>query len=242
MDDNKKFPKSKSGLQCLTPCIPANQWSLNPITFRYHRYTEPYCHVFTVDDGIEKEIDKCYNPISIDEYKNMQLDMMYPELVFDCRQFLYYYNDIKNLSEGIEYLENKKSSPIETRARIVNCLLKEYIKEIDIIDKQFSNFFVEYFKKKIIDKLYNEIGKYIQIINNKIVIGEPKNIDNNNKNKKIEYIIDKFINYEEVSKYLTRYIEKNKNARINEYIKDISLTFIKYIENKILVTLDNFKK
>ena len=101
--DDKKFPKSKTGLQCLTPCYPADLWTLHPITLRYHKSNYPYCHVGLAigeDSNKIEEVDGCYNPISVEDYNKLDIDILIPLIDFNCKHFLVLYNNIKSLNDG----------------------------------------------------------------------------------------------------------------------------------------------
>lgn len=250
-EDKNKFPKSQSGLQCLSPCYPADLPTLHPITLRYHTSDLPYCHVTNKvnEDGTDNihnginEIDTCFNPISINEYKKLNVDILIPILNFNCKYFLVVFYNIKNLEEGLNYIDKKKYTSILTRARIIDCILKVYGENIEIIDQRFIDFFIELAKKKWIVNIYNSIYTYIYADENIVKFINPKNNYlnyNDYKVERINFIIVKFINYDEMYKFINKYIsyKKDKWNDIENFINNIEYEFIIYIETKINITLN----
>ncbi len=246
----KKFPKSKNGLQCLTPCYPANSWTIHPITLRYHKSTNPYCHVglsISNDPNKIEEIDDCYNPISKDELDKIDVDFLIPLFDFNCNHFLILYNNIKNLADGMEYLEKKKYTSINTRARVVNCLLKVHGNHIEIVDQRLVDFFIELAKKKWINIMYDVLNKYIYANseNVKFIRPQTNNISYNDyKIERINFIIMKFLVYDEMYKFLNRYIKHRMDnwKYIENHIENIMNEYIIYISNKIDITLEGSNK
>lgn len=243
--DNIKFPKSQSGLQCLSPCYPADLSTIHPITLRYYKPNFPYCHVtYNVNEnpnGIN-EVDRCYNPISMKDYNNLSVDILIPMIDFNCNYFLVIFYNIKNLEEGMEYIEKKRYTSILTRARVVNCILKVYGENIEVVDQRLIDFFIELAKKKWINYIYDVIYKYVYADEKIVKFIDPKdNFLNYNdyKVERINYIISKFINFDEMYKYINKYLNyrKEKWNDIENYIDSIENDFIIYIENKINMTL-----
>lgn len=241
--NSKKFPKSQSGLQCITPCYPANTWTINPITLRYHKSDLPYCHVnykINESNGKVEEIDKCFNPLSEEEYKNLDIDYVIPSFNFDCSQFLFLFNNIKSLSDGMMYLEKKKYTSVNTRQRIVNCLFKIYGKEIDASSTIIIDFFVEYAKKKWINGIYQSINKYIYTDGQSVYFVNGTNnklAPDDYKIERMNYIIDKFVTYDEMYKFIFRYIKYRYNdwENIDNFMEDIKITYFEYIKEKIIM-------
>ena len=234
--NNKKYPKSKSGIQCITPCYPSNLWTLNPITFRYHTANEPYCHISNDPEQLNREIDSCNNAISIEQYNESMLELLYPSFEFDCKYFLNVYNNIKNLEDGLNYLHEKKYVSIYTRARVVECLLKEFGKNIEIIDDRLVDFFIELVKKKWLPELYARVHTYIGILNDSVIISDSNELEfDEYKIERINYLIENFINKEVVTNYLFTYIENNiKNwDEIQNQLENIKIDFLIFLHDKI---------
>ncbi|ARF09238.1 hypothetical protein Catovirus_2_187 [Catovirus CTV1] len=245
---NTKFPKSQSGLQCLSPCYPADLSTIHPITLRYYKSDFPYCHVtykIGEDQNVIDDIDKCYNPISMDEYKKMSVDILIPLIDFNCKHFLIIFNNIKTLEDGMEYLEKKKYTSVVTRSRVVNCILKVYGDSMEIIDQRLVDFFIELAKKKWIMSIYNALHIYVYSNESIIKFINPKDnmsTYNDYKIERINYLISKFINFDEMYKFLNKYFNhrKEKWNDIENFIENIKSDFIIYIENKINHSL-NYK-
>lgn len=243
--DNMKFGKSQSGLQCLSPCYPADLSTIHPITLRYYNANFPYCHVnnkINSETNDIEDIDKCFNPISADDYGKLNVDILIPLIDFNCNYFLVIFNNIKSLEDGMEYLDKKKYTSINTRARVVNCILKVYGDNIEIVDQRLIEFFIELAKKKWINLIYNATYKYIYADEKAVKFITPKNNHLNYNDYKIErinYIIVKFINFDEMYKFINRYLDHNRNNlnNIENYIENIKNDLIIYIENKITLSL-----
>lgn len=243
--NDRRYPKSKSGLQCITPCYPADLWTIHPTTLRYHTSNLPYCHVnLNINSEYENlEVDGCYNPISLKDYSEMDVDILMPLIDFNCKHFLIIFNNIKTYEDGMEYLEKKKYTSPVTRARVVNCLLKVYGENIEIVDQRLVDFFIELVKKKWIVYIYDSIYKYIYADEKIVKFINPN--DNylgysDYKIERINYIVANFINYDEMYKYINRYIRYRKDTwdNIDNYIESIKNDFVSYIENKINITLE----
>lgn len=246
--DEQKFPKSKNGLQCITPCYPADLWTINPITLRFHTSNLPYCHVnLNIDEeGNELEVDGCYNPISIKDYSEMNVDILVPTIDFNCKHFLILFNNIKNLEDGMEYLEKKKYTSTTTRARVVNCILKVYGENIEIVDQRLVDFFIELAKKKWINQIYDRLYMYVYADEKGVRFIDPKfnNLSYSDyKIERINFLISLFMNYDEMYKFINRYLKYRKDNwdNIENYIENIRDDYIVYIENKIYITIENIK-
>lgn len=247
IEKDKKYPKSKSGLQCITPCYPAKSWTIHPISLIYHTSDFPYCHVNTnlikyKDYHYDvQETDKCTNPITQDEYKIMDINVLIPTVNFSCKYFLMVYYDINTFDDGLKYISKYDYKSIITRSRIMNCMISVFIKDIEYIDNRFLNFFVELIKKKWISDIYKKINKYIKIENNSIKFTKPDETQygNDYKIEKINFIMEKLLKDDDIHIFLSKYIEKLKENEdeINDYIEDIKNNLIIYIENKINISV-----
>lgn len=244
-NENVKFPKSQSGLQCLSPCYPADLSTIHPLTLRYYKSNFPYCHVtYKVGDNPNEidDIDRCYNPISIDDYSKLSVDVLIPLIDFNCKHFLLVFNDIKTLNDGMEYLEKKKYTSVNTRARVINCIFKIHGESIEVVDQRLVDFIIEIIKKKWIVQLYDRVNQYIFVDEKEIKFVDSKNNDlnyNDYKVERINYIITKFVNYDEIYKFINKFISYRKEIwdSIENYIEYIKNDFINYVENKIIASL-----
>lgn len=252
LNNNIKYKKSKHGYSCLGPCYKPGTYVTHPITLNYVFDNDmPFCHVnehVHVDpESGKKEIryyDKCYNVTKdqkeIDDDKKISsLNMILPYIEFDCDHFLKLYNNIFSFEDAVLWIEKKKYTPLGTRTRVFECAMKTYGKDIDIVNQQIISYIVELITKKWIDEIYNNINKYLEISDNKIKLGEGDE-NNDHKKEKYNYIINKFINSDEIHKFMIKYIKHRKTewSTINNHTERIKSDLIVYIINKIKLTLN----
>jgi hypothetical protein len=96
-----------------------------------------------------------------------------------------------------------------------------------------------------IKDVYKELYKYISINNKNEIFLDNNNDDiNDNINNKINFIIKKFVNNDEIYKFMSRYIKARyeKWDKISSHIINIKNDYIDYIENKIKLTISNYKE
>lgn len=249
MNENKKYPKSIDGNQCISPCFPVGFLSSHPITLSAITNKEyPYCHIqpIIVDAKLNKKVEYniCAKPSSNEEIKNYNTKLIIPISDMDSGIFLRSFYNIHTFEDGINWIINNDNKPIMTRLRIFDNIFV-YGKDIDIIDIRIITFIIEVIKKLWIKDIYKELYKYISI-NKKNEIFIEKNDDdiNENINNKINFIIKKFVNNDEVYKFMSRYIKaryENWN-KISSHIINIKNDYIDYIENKIKLTISNYKE
>lgn len=257
LNNNIKYIKSKQGFTCLGPCYEPGTHVTHPITLNYvYDDDYPFCHVnehMNVDPETgKKEIkyyDKCYKTTKDknenDEQKKFaSLNMILPFIEFRCEHFLKLYNDIFSFEDAVMWIEKKKYSPLSTRSRIFECAMKSYGKDIDIVNQQIMGYLIELISTKWINDLYNIIGKYLEISGDKIKLGKASSSNNNNiddrANEKKNYIINKFINSDEIHKFMVKYIKHRKPEweSIENHIDRMKSDFMIYVENKIKSTLN----
>jgi len=251
--NNSKYPTSKNNHQCLGPCYEPNEWSIHPIKLSHIRDTKnPYCHI---NDIVTKDhitgktetqiIDDCMKATSKkerDEYDS-SLDTIVPYLAFDSGQFLKIYYNLYSMNDILDWFDENKYVPYYTKRRIIDCGWKSYIfTEDDILDERISNLYIEFIKKKGMTELYKKIYNYISIKDKKIYL--LKNNDNiqDKSVEKMNYIIDKFINIQQIQKYINSYIkiyekEIKDGVIIDSHTDNIIKGFNVYIEHKIEATI-----
>jgi hypothetical protein len=119
--------------------------------------------------------------------------------------------------------------------------MKVYGGQIDIIDNRFVDFFIDIIKRKYIREIYLHVAKYIEIKGDEVFLVDPdgENIGNNNVVIKTNYIIKNFINGDDISKFLTRYLRQRKEKwdQIVDHMQSIIADLTAYIVNKIHITL-----
>jgi hypothetical protein len=245
MNNYHKYPKSKSGNQCLGPCTKPGEFVLHPISLDY--ITEPnvqFCPIEYKEDlknpGSFITVEECYNLSDNNQEQNLDLNILFPKVQFDCAYFLKLYYKIYSFESAFEWVKNN-NSPSRTNKRIINCAWRSYGSNIDIITNSVTEYYIDLIKRKWIKKWYNYLEKYIKIDKNKIYFIKPidKKIDNENRVHKINFIIKKIINKNNIYKFLQKYIKENKENwdKIIDHNNNLSNNFINYIKNKIDLSL-----
>jgi hypothetical protein len=243
-----KYPISRNNQQCLGPCYYANTKAIHPITLDPITYNEDFCPISKLEilnkTTGKKEfhfVDTCYKPTDDEtsNKKDIEINMLIPYIDFKTEQFLKIYYNIYSFEDGINWIETNKFTPIVTRIRILNSILKSYGNKVDIIDNRVTDFFIEVIKSQYIKKILLNLSKYIIINNNIVELGKSNNNIEIDNNVKINYIIKTFINNEEIHKFIIKYLRYRKDQweNINNYIENMINDLIEYIINKINLTL-----
>ena len=205
----KKYGKSVSKLQCVTPCYFANVNAIHPLYYESITEKFPFCGTaeWTRKNGVKEISDKCTNPTET-AYKYDGYRDILPYVSFDAKIFLKIYYKINDINMGFEWLEtNKNNVNINTRIRIAKLVLLSYGNEVDFVHPYFPQFFIEYIKKTYIRTIYDKIHIYVNYDNKTKEI----NIATNELDKhvmcdnRINYIIKMFLNITNVSKFLNNY-------------------------------------
>ena len=246
-----KYPKSKNNFQCIGPCYQPGTWIVHPLTLEYIRdINHPFCPVkeweYIDPDGkkIIRTTDICYHPTESKDLsgKEFEMNILTPNIDFNDKQFLKIFYDIHSFEDAINWIDNKKYSPPLTRLRIMDCAWNAYGKNINIIDHRLVDFYIEIAKKKWMPDIYKQLNKYIHINNGKIMFGNPEDNELSPKDdiiSRTNFLIDRFINNDEMYKFLIRYLKHRKEDwdNIVSHSTKIKGDLIKYIENKINLTI-----
>lgn len=152
--------------------------------------------------------------------------------------------NIKSFDEALEYINKNNTLPLKTLLRIIDCSWKIYGEEVIVVDNRLIDFYVEVVKKIWINEIYDHIEKYIKIDKlGRILLSKNDNNDNNSGGKnnmrmnteKTNFIYERFINTEEMYKFLMRYLKISQGKlKKSSLIKD---ELIKYLNNKIHLTI-----
>lgn len=245
------YPKSNTGKQCIGPCYKPNTVIVHPITLEHISQPVPFCPVnewtSISDNGTTQQFitDECLNPTNDKKIpaKEEQLNMILPYMDFNKEMFLKTYYEIYSFEDALIWLENHTHVSINNKIRIIDCSLGTYGLLIDFVDYRLVDFLIELIKKKWINHIYNKLYKYINIDNKKIYIINPKNNKLNNNDyivERMNYIIDTFINNDEIIKFIEKYFKYRKDNwnNIVSHINNIEDELIIYIEQKIIKTLE----
>jgi hypothetical protein len=131
MNENKKYPKSIHGHQCISPCFPVGVWSSHPIILSaITNQEDAYCHIqpIIVDTKSNKKIihDICAKPSSNEEIKNYNTKLIIPIADMDSGIFLRSFYNIHTFEDGINWIINNDNKPVMTRLRIFDNMLIVY--------------------------------------------------------------------------------------------------------------------
>lgn len=250
--DTKKYPKSVHNIQCIGPCYYPGTMIVHPIALQY--LTNPddaFCPIVPYENidkitGKKETItaDRCYHPTERTDLsgKEFEINILSPNIDFNNAQFLNIYYNILSFEDSVNYIDNKKYLPIMTRLRIIDCALNAFGYELSIFDNRIVNFFIDVINNKWIDELYNVINKYIKIDNDKILFTVSNKMNDSLKDKDVKYnfIKSKFVNSDEVYKFLSRYLKHRKGnwEQIKLHSENIKNDFIVYVENKIKASIN----
>lgn len=247
-----KYPRSKNNFQCLGPCYNPNTSIVHPLTLEYvtDKYY-PFCPVreWEFQDRetgktIVRTTDLCYQPTESKDLsgKEFELNILTPSIDFNEEQFLKIFYNIHSFEDAVNWIDTKKYTPLLTRLRIMDCAWRAYGKEVNIIDHRVVEFYLELIKKKWTRDLYRELNKYVHIRGEKVLLGDPN--DNNLGPKeevvvRTNFLVDRFINHDEIYKFLTRYLKHRKDQwdTILRHSDHMKKDLVKYIENKIQMTV-----
>lgn len=248
-----KYPKSKKGFQCISPCYKQNTIAVHPITMEYITENYPFCAVNEWADidpvtgkKINKISDKCINPTHSKNVsgKEMEMNIILPYIDFTSSQFLGIYYDIHSFEDAIDWISKQKHLvALRTQQRIIECALSAYGETMKIIDPQLVAFFIDVAKKNWIYNIYLKINKYIEVDDDKVSMVSPTLNKLSTKDEivsRTNYIISTFLTTEIMLKFLTKYFDKcqPKWNDCSFTFEKIQIDFIDYIENKIKKTVN----
>lgn len=245
---NKKYSLSQQGFQCLGSCYNPGTWIVHPTTLEHvTELTNPFCPVnewlYTdpttkktekkITDGCKKGI----KPISIQDSKELEMNIITPNLHFTCDHFLKIYYNIYSLEDCTNWLDENEFAPYYTKKRIIDCTWKTYGFESIIPNDRLIQFYTGLLKTRWMGEIYNRFGKYINYHNNQLSVkGDNNKVSEKDiKIAKINFIVDKFITYKDVHKFMHKYIEtfKKSKDKISSHTDNIKKEYKQYIKKKI---------
>lgn len=246
MENIKKYPKSINNRQCLGPCYEHDTSFIHPLFLQNiknkHFTRKPICPT----DRYEKidELtnykdtfiyDECKNPTHNKDISTNE-SLLFFQSGFTKDLFLSFYYNINSFGSALEWIDENKFYPIQTKERIINAALNLYGDNLDYLDDIFIDFYIYYAKEKFINKIYNKINQYIGKENDEILIVDP------NKNKlkidefkieRINYISEQFLNKSDTKKFVSKYM-KFKIILFENYDEPLYMIFqehLDYIKN-----------
>ena len=245
----KKYPKSKSGQQCIGPCYKPGTWIIHPVTLDYITNEDfPFCptNYYPDPDNPDtlKRLDECFHPIEKPDKTDktdIEMNIILPKFGFNCGHFLKIYYKIYSFEQTLEWLKENKYAPQYTKLRLLECSWQSYGNDVNILTDELVEFYVNMIKKSWIKKIYKHIEKYVKIDGDKIYFSVPpksedkSKISNEYNVEKINFIIKKIVNKNNIYKFFTKYIKGNKKRwdEIEDHNIKMQKFLVKYIVNKI---------
>ncbi len=243
MTENK-YPISMDDIPCIGPCYPAGKYIFHPLDFTYVTGDVPFCptnkHNVLDKNGqtVVKNLSKCHPKDILHEKDIDTNDILTPYIVFNPKLFLSGFYNLNTTEEILEWLKKNSYLPLNTKLRIIECTFISF-GELYIIDNIFVDCYKEYFMENILI-FYDLLYKYVFVdeSSSKILI-KKNNLDKNKFNvERINFLTQKFINSDEINKFLSKYYAKSQDLdteKLQIYFtkKEIINNFINYIENKI---------
>jgi len=180
-------------------------------------------------------IDFCDDNLNTQTQDNFNInEFLYPYINFDGSNFLDSFYNLNDFGSVINWIDNNKNLPINTRFRIFDLGIKSYKNIIDIIeisDSRIIDFLIQVFKTKYLNNIVIELLKYITI-NDKLV--EIKYTDKKETNESIiiktNYINKNIINIENVSNFISylfkSIIEEKEEKLVQDYIINKFISFL----------------
>ena len=248
-----RYPLSKGGRKCIGPCFGAGRFIIHPQSLDYVSSRVPFCPVADYEytdpktGKIElRRIDECYFPTEEQDTSQREIEMniLVPTIDFNCDQFLKIYYNIYSFENALKWIDDNNQTPINTRLRIINCAWQIYGLKIDIIDDLLINFYIEVIKKDWIKNIYSKIKNFIQIDKegNNIYVREAEDETEKDSKKyrveKTNFFIKNFVTRNNIYKFLSNYIEDNRdkwdeiydhNERLKKYLTRF---FVKLLVNE----------
>jgi len=251
INKNIKYPKSSNNVQCIGPCYKQKTWIIHPITLDYITDTdESFCPTNLqqkkMPNGKIEDIyiDTCNIPTHQSDISKKELAMalLIPHIDFNPNEFLKIYYNIFSFEDALNWLEKNSHLSINSKIRVIDTAFTAYSKTLDIVDYRLVIFIIDLIKYKWINNIYNHLNKYINIVNNNVVIINPSSNRLESDDHliiRMNYLIDLFSEIE-IQKFLEKYIKYNmrNSNNINSYLDNIKLNLIEYFEQKMLKTLN----
>lgn len=231
------YPKTKTGKICLTKCYPPNVLYIHPVTLEsFGDNTKSTCAILPFYiDGVFYETDECYLSNINSKKDDKLINIINPDFKFGSKEFLYLVYNIEEYSQFINWLNNNNNQKITTKKRVINSFFDFNFKSIKLIDDILIENLIDIFKYSYLNDFFKHINPYLEIKDSNIIlIKKPSNTQRNNHIERINYINEKFINVNEIKKFMIKYIDNYNNEIIN--IEIIKNNYIDYIINKIKIS------
>ena len=251
---SKKYPKSKTGKQCVGLCYKKNTKIIHPIySHVVTNLNNSFCPVaeyYVKEDGktIKKDVDDCNETIQKLDYIYNEIDLLYPYVDFNAIVFLDICYNIHNFSDGLSWISENSHTSIDTRERVFNLSIDSYGSNLDIIeisDNRIVDFIILLIKLKYIYTL-KKLFKYIHIDEKLVSIDEKsiklkENLINKKESEesiviKTNYILKNIITINNITNFLSKYFKEKLESNIERTQSE------QIIDKFIIYLIDNIKK
>ena len=244
----QKYPKSKKNIQCIGPCYPPNKKILHPVTIRYESdYHEPFCPTLQYTDkksGSTQWTDVCYHVTAKEEDKEMvTMNIINPSLAFTSTHFLRVYYNITSFEDALQWLDNNSEAPYYTQERIINCAWNSYGDTVKEITTLLIMFYLKLSKKRWMRIILASLNKYLDIKDEEIKFGKVNSNkltpDTYLKVEKINFLIERLINFHTMQQYLIKYVQDkgDKWDQYENYTIQIRKGYTSFLETIIKDTI-----
>jgi hypothetical protein len=238
-----KYPKSISGKQCLGPCYKKNTKILHPTYLNVVTNKDNFCPTNRNETTINgKKVivytDVC-NDVNVKEIdKTNSYDLLFPYVDFNPELFLNIFYNINNFGEVIEWINNNKYQPIDSKERVLNLGYDSFKEKIDIIeisDNRIIDFIYDLFSNKYFNKIIIPLFEYIDVTDKYTKFGlNDKKDTNETIIIKTNYIKKNILNLNNISNFIKAFFNKKIELNVNNTYSSLMVDgFIKYIINDI---------
>ena len=246
LHNTQLFQKSINGKQCISKCYEKNSKILHPIALKVvSNDKSSFCAINpTINpyNGKFLFVDECTRPNNIlNSTSNntpinktiTDIDILLPIIHFECDEFLKKCYNINNIGDFYGWLNNNKNTPYLSQLRIIDCFIKCYGNNIDILDDIFTDVIYYIIKKYWIKKMYNKLCQRVGVENNIAFLVK----ENKNMLKKTDYIeirtkflFSNLITKENIAQISSEYFSHKKgnfDIGINDYYNHLLNNFMK---------------
>lgn len=231
-----KIDKLVNNQDCMDECL-VDAFTIHPLLLRPFEKKNT-CSIFPIYDENNKKMH-FYKKCNTNDIKNNKIgentfNNLIPSVKITEKILLNTFYNILSYNDAVDWIEENNNLPILTRFRVIKYTLLEFKNDINIIDNSFIDIIVELIKKIWIVDIYDNVHKYMKSDNTNIIINKNFNTNEKNINKveKINVIIEKYGNKNNVYKFLNKYISDKSQNISNSNMKKL---FINNIINNIML-------
>lgn len=252
-----KFPKSSNDVQCVSKCYKKSTNITHPVTLeRTTNINGSFCAIIpTQIDGNLVTIDECLlppddmNEYSIDSQKqkdewviqqNDELNLLYPFLDFNPRDFMKKYYGIRNIGDFYLFLKNNASLPIFTKLRLMDCFIDVFGEGVSVLDVSFIDTINDIIKKFWIKQMYAKLCNYITVKQDVCELTFPENNTMKKSDSvqlRTKYIVSQIATHQTVSESVNEYFS-NISKKTNPNMSDVCDFLVESFITKMIQTLN----